>query len=95
MVSWRDAMPRGMLLESTPATSGIGAPEPGHGLASCGLWLVAHAPGSSGRWWLRSRVVGTVSSATGQRVVGSAVDVDGGKITLKLHTDDGPQGSGF
>jgi cation diffusion facilitator CzcD-associated flavoprotein CzcO len=33
MVSWRDHMPAGMLLESTPASSAIDAPRPGHTLA--------------------------------------------------------------
>ncbi|WP_078875284.1 FAD-dependent oxidoreductase [Streptomyces sp. NRRL F-5053] len=32
MASWRDAMPRGMLLKSTPAASAIDAPRPGHTL---------------------------------------------------------------
>ncbi|MFF9274974.1 FAD-dependent oxidoreductase [Streptomyces griseosporeus] len=33
MVSWRDHMPAGMLLKSTPAASSIDAPQPGHTLA--------------------------------------------------------------
>ncbi|MGV9276378.1 FAD-dependent oxidoreductase [Streptomyces griseosporeus] len=33
MVSWRDHMPDGMLLKSTPAASSIDAPQPGHTLA--------------------------------------------------------------
>ncbi|QFQ99707.1 NAD(P)/FAD-dependent oxidoreductase [Streptomyces phaeolivaceus] len=33
MVSWRDNMPAGMLLKSTPAASNIDAPQPGHTLA--------------------------------------------------------------
>ncbi|MGK5632627.1 FAD-dependent oxidoreductase [Streptomyces sp. URMC 123] len=33
MVSWRQAMPAGMLLKSTPAASTIDAPQPGHTLA--------------------------------------------------------------
>lgn len=32
MVSWRDHMPAGMLLKSTPAASSIDAPQPGHTL---------------------------------------------------------------
>jgi cation diffusion facilitator CzcD-associated flavoprotein CzcO len=32
MVSWRDHMPAGMLLKSTPAASNIDAPQPGHNL---------------------------------------------------------------
>ncbi|MEW2162955.1 FAD-dependent oxidoreductase [Streptomyces sp. NPDC007084] len=32
MVSWRDHMPEGMLLKSTPAASNIDAPQPGHTL---------------------------------------------------------------
>jgi Predicted flavoprotein involved in K+ transport len=37
MVSWRDHMPEGMLLKSTPAASSIDAPQPGHTLADyCG-----------------------------------------------------------
>ncbi|MFF2998939.1 FAD-dependent oxidoreductase [Streptomyces sp. NPDC057950] len=32
MVSWRDHMPEGMLLKSTPAASSIDAPQPGHTL---------------------------------------------------------------
>ncbi|WAZ25441.1 NAD(P)-binding domain-containing protein [Streptomyces cinnabarinus] len=32
MVSWRDHMPAGMLLKSTPAASNIDAPQPGHTL---------------------------------------------------------------
>ncbi|MFF4402400.1 FAD-dependent oxidoreductase [Streptomyces sp. NPDC001480] len=33
MVSWRDHMPAGMLLKSTPAASSIDCPQPGHSLA--------------------------------------------------------------
>lgn len=33
MASWRDHMPAGMLLKSTPAASSIDAPQPGHTLA--------------------------------------------------------------
>ncbi|MFJ5261556.1 FAD-dependent oxidoreductase [Streptomyces sp. NPDC088387] len=33
MVSWRDHMPAGMLLKSTPAASSLDAPQPGHTLA--------------------------------------------------------------
>jgi cation diffusion facilitator CzcD-associated flavoprotein CzcO len=33
MVSWRDHMPEGMLLKSTPAASSLDAPQPGHTLA--------------------------------------------------------------
>ncbi|MFJ1526865.1 FAD-dependent oxidoreductase [Streptomyces mirabilis] len=33
MVSWRDHMPEGMLLKSTPAASSLVAPQPGHTLA--------------------------------------------------------------
>ncbi|MGW7382547.1 FAD-dependent oxidoreductase [Streptomyces sp. NPDC054794] len=33
MVSWRDHMPAGMILKSTPAASTIDAPQPGHTLA--------------------------------------------------------------
>ncbi|WP_406373907.1 FAD-dependent oxidoreductase [Streptomyces sp. NBC_00647] len=33
MVSWRDHMPEGMLLKSTPVASNIDAPQPGHTLA--------------------------------------------------------------
>jgi FAD-dependent urate hydroxylase len=33
MVSWRDHMPAGMILKSTPAASAIDAPQPGHTLA--------------------------------------------------------------
>ncbi|MEU6541320.1 FAD-dependent oxidoreductase [Streptomyces sp. NPDC047000] len=33
MVSWRDQMPAGMILKSTPAASSIDAPQPGHTLA--------------------------------------------------------------
>ncbi|MCF3133067.1 FAD-dependent oxidoreductase [Streptomyces olivochromogenes] len=33
MVSWRDHMPAGMILKSTPAASSIDAPQPGHTLA--------------------------------------------------------------
>ncbi|MFC7916987.1 FAD-dependent oxidoreductase [Streptomyces sp. NPDC057386] len=33
MVSWRDHMPSGMLLKSTPAASTLDAPQPGHTLA--------------------------------------------------------------
>jgi Pyridine nucleotide-disulphide oxidoreductase len=33
MSSWRDQMPRGMYLKSTPSASNIGAPAPGSGLA--------------------------------------------------------------
>ncbi|MEU0334096.1 FAD-dependent oxidoreductase [Streptomyces sp. NPDC006193] len=33
MVSWRDHMPEGMLLKSTPAASRIDCPQPGHSLA--------------------------------------------------------------
>ncbi|MET9032317.1 FAD-dependent oxidoreductase [Streptomyces mirabilis] len=33
MVSWRDHMPEGMLLKSTPAASSLDAPQPGHALA--------------------------------------------------------------
>ncbi len=32
MVSWRDHMPAGMLLKSTPAASSLDAPQPGHNL---------------------------------------------------------------
>ncbi|MDT7843671.1 FAD-dependent oxidoreductase [Streptomyces justiciae] len=32
MVSWRDHMPAGMLLKSTPVASNLDAPQPGHGL---------------------------------------------------------------
>jgi thioredoxin reductase len=32
MVSWRDSMPAGMLLKSTPAASNLDAPQPGHTL---------------------------------------------------------------
>jgi len=32
MVSWRDNMPAGMLLKSTPAASSLDAPQPGHNL---------------------------------------------------------------
>jgi thioredoxin reductase len=32
MVSWRDSMPAGMLLKSTPAASNLDAPQPGHAL---------------------------------------------------------------
>ncbi|WP_329118778.1 NAD(P)-binding domain-containing protein [Streptomyces sp. NBC_01465] len=32
MVSWREKMPAGMLLKSTPVASNIDAPQPGHGL---------------------------------------------------------------
>lgn len=32
MVSWRDHMPAGMLLKSTPVASSLDAPQPGHGL---------------------------------------------------------------
>jgi len=33
MVSWRDHMPAGMILKSTPAASSLDAPQPGHTLA--------------------------------------------------------------
>jgi cation diffusion facilitator CzcD-associated flavoprotein CzcO len=33
MVSWRDHMPEGMLLKSTPAASSLDAPQPGHTIA--------------------------------------------------------------
>jgi thioredoxin reductase len=33
MVSWRDHMPKGMLLKSTPAASNLDCPQPGHTLA--------------------------------------------------------------
>ncbi|MEU6664702.1 FAD-dependent oxidoreductase [Streptomyces sp. NPDC046727] len=33
MVSWRDHMPQGMLLKSTPAASNLDCPQPGHTLA--------------------------------------------------------------
>ncbi|MYQ46790.1 FAD-dependent oxidoreductase, partial [Streptomyces sp. SID4985] len=33
MVSWRDHMPEGMLLKSTPAASSLDCPQPGHTLA--------------------------------------------------------------
>ncbi|MFG3206907.1 FAD-dependent oxidoreductase [Streptomyces sp. NPDC048192] len=37
MVSWRDHMPEGMLLKSTPAASDFDCPQPGHALADyCG-----------------------------------------------------------
>ena len=53
------------------------------------LWLVAHALGPSGAWWLRSRVDGAVPVLLGQRPVGGAVAA--GRVTLRLETDEGPR----
>ncbi|MET7932467.1 FAD-dependent oxidoreductase [Streptomyces sp. NPDC005322] len=95
MVSWREQMPAGMLLKSTPVASNIDAPQPGHTLLD-----YCHAVGGKryeSDWdivpvetfsayglWFQERLVPDL-----ERVRVVAVDRRGGRFELKL--DSGEQ----
>ncbi|WP_413800731.1 FAD-dependent oxidoreductase [Streptomyces iranensis] len=95
MVSWREQMPAGMLLKSTPVASNIDAPQPGHTLLD-----FCHAVGGpryESDWdlipveafsdyglWFQERLVPEL-----ERVRVVAVDRRGGRFELKL--DSGEQ----
>ncbi|WP_214412361.1 FAD-dependent oxidoreductase [Sphaerisporangium fuscum] len=89
MSSWRDGMPAGMLLKSTPDASSMSAPAPGHTLADYCAEIGRPALGEHDSvpielfvdygMWFRSRLVDDLEETP---VV--SLDHDGGRFRLRL-----------